>query len=165
MPSTLFCFIDLGVLFQALSSATYPYYAAAAAAAAAAAGVAGVGGVGGVGGAGQLGYWYPPQSYPTTATQMQAGGFLQGMQGYTYGQFAGYQQAQYMGWERYFRTTISNELLPSEIYFSFFFLFYLKSKSNDICRYERDELRRSNASRRRGLTVVFCFGKLRRLVD
>ncbi|KAL6262726.1 hypothetical protein P5V15_005518 [Pogonomyrmex californicus] len=81
---------------QALSSATYPYYAAAAAAAAAAAGVAGVGGVGGVGGAGQLGYWYPPQSYPTTATQMQ-GGFLQGMQGYTYGQFAGYQQAQYMG--------------------------------------------------------------------
>ncbi|KAF7409840.1 hypothetical protein HZH68_004221 [Vespula germanica] len=81
----------------ALSSATYPYYAAAAAAAAAAAGVAGVGGVGGVGGAGQLGYWYPPQSYPTTATQMQAGGFLQGMQGYTYGQFAGYQQAQYMG--------------------------------------------------------------------
>ncbi|XP_047346219.1 nucleolysin TIAR-like isoform X6 [Vespa velutina] len=82
---------------QALSSATYPYYAAAAAAAAAAAGVAGVGGVGGVGGAGQLGYWYPPQSYPTTATQMQAGGFLQGMQGYTYGQFAGYQQAQYMG--------------------------------------------------------------------
>ncbi|KZC12706.1 Nucleolysin TIA-1 isoform p40 [Dufourea novaeangliae] len=82
---------------QALSSATYPYYAAAAAAAAAAAGVAGVGGVGGVGGTGQLGYWYPPQSYPTTATQMQAGGFLQGMQGYTYGQFAGYQQAQYMG--------------------------------------------------------------------
>ncbi|KAI4501983.1 hypothetical protein M0802_002665 [Mischocyttarus mexicanus] len=82
---------------QALSSATYPYYAAAAAAAAAAAGVAGVGGVGSVGGAGQLGYWYPPQSYPTTATQMQAGGFLQGMQGYTYGQFAGYQQAQYMG--------------------------------------------------------------------
>ncbi|XP_011505037.1 PREDICTED: nucleolysin TIAR isoform X2 [Ceratosolen solmsi marchali] len=82
---------------QALSSATYPYYAAAAAAAAAAAGVAGVGGVGGVGSAGQLGYWYPPQSYPTTATQMQAGGFLQGMQGYTYGQFAGYQQAQYMG--------------------------------------------------------------------
>ncbi|XP_014206372.1 nucleolysin TIAR [Copidosoma floridanum] len=82
---------------QALSSATYPYYAAAAAAAAAAAGVAGVGGVGGVSSAGQLGYWYPPQSYPTTATQMQAGGFLQGMQGYTYGQFAGYQQAQYMG--------------------------------------------------------------------
>ncbi|XP_029174063.1 uncharacterized protein LOC114942792 [Nylanderia fulva] len=84
-------------LLNALSSATYPYYAAAAAAAAAAAGVAGVGGVGGVGSAGQLGYWYPPQSYPTTATQMQAGGFLQGMQGYTYGQFAGYQQAQYMG--------------------------------------------------------------------
>jgi nucleolysin TIA-1/TIAR len=83
-------------LIQTLSSATYPYYAAAAAAAAAA-GVAGVGGVGGVGNAGQLGYWYPPQSYPTTATQIQAGGFLQGMQGYTYGQFAGYQQAQYMG--------------------------------------------------------------------
>ncbi|XP_023313987.1 nucleolysin TIAR isoform X3 [Trichogramma pretiosum] len=84
---------------QALSSATYPYYAAAAAAAAAAAGVAGVGGVGGVGSAGQLGYWYPPQSYPTTATQMQAGGFLQGMQGAytTYGQFAGYQPSQYMG--------------------------------------------------------------------
>ncbi|XP_046432174.1 cytotoxic granule associated RNA binding protein TIA1 isoform X3 [Neodiprion pinetum] len=84
---------------QTLTSATYPYYAAAAAAAAAAAGVAGVAGVGsGIGGAGQLGYWYPPQSYPTTATQMQAaGGFLQGMQGYTYGQFAGYQQAQYMG--------------------------------------------------------------------
>lgn len=86
---------------QTLSSATYPYYAAAAAAAAAAAGVAGVGGVGGVGNAGQLGYYmtgYPPQSYPTTATQMQAaGGFLQGMQGYTYGQFPGYQQPQYMG--------------------------------------------------------------------
>lgn len=93
----LFSISLIFVLFQALSSATYPYYAAAAAAAAAAAGVAGVGGVGGVGGAGQLGYWYPPQSYPTTATQMQAGGFLQGMQGYTYGQFAGYQQAQYMG--------------------------------------------------------------------
>ena len=96
MPLLLFISLII-VLFQALSSATYPYYAAAAAAAAAAAGVAGVGGVGGVGGAGQLGYWYPPQSYPTTATQMQAGGFLQGMQGYTYGQFAGYQQAQYMG--------------------------------------------------------------------
>ncbi|XP_046658381.1 nucleolysin TIAR-like isoform X2 [Homalodisca vitripennis] len=44
----------------------------------------------------QLGYWYP-QSYPTTAAaaaQMQ-GQFLQGMQGYTYGQF-GYQQG-YMG--------------------------------------------------------------------
>ncbi|XP_063981104.1 nucleolysin TIAR isoform X3 [Diachasmimorpha longicaudata] len=82
---------------QPLSSATYPYYAAAAAQLAAAA-AGGVGSVGGVGGAGQLSYWYPPQSYPTTAaTQMQAGGFLQGMQGYTYGQFAGYQQAQYMG--------------------------------------------------------------------
>ncbi|GJQ68126.1 hypothetical protein Trydic_g10713 [Trypoxylus dichotomus] len=43
----------------------------------------------------QLGYWYP-QSFPTaTAAQMQ-GQFLQGMQGYTYGQFAGYQQS-YMG--------------------------------------------------------------------
>ncbi|KAK7863515.1 hypothetical protein R5R35_009064 [Gryllus longicercus] len=46
----------------------------------------------------QMGYWYP-QSYPTTAAtaaaaQMQ-GQFLQGMQGYTYGQF-GYQQG-YMG--------------------------------------------------------------------
>lgn len=37
----------------------------------------------------QLGYWYP-QSYPPAATQMQ-GQFLQGMQGYAYGQF-GYQQ-------------------------------------------------------------------------
>nr|CAD7423727.1 unnamed protein product [Timema monikensis] len=46
----------------------------------------------------QMGYWYP-QSYPATAAtaaaaQMQ-GQFLQGMQGYTYGQF-GYQQG-YMG--------------------------------------------------------------------
>lgn len=40
----------------------------------------------------QLGYWYP-QSYP--ATQLQ-GQFLQGVQGYTYGQFAGYQQG-YLG--------------------------------------------------------------------
>ncbi|XP_050420484.1 nucleolysin TIAR-like isoform X2 [Adelges cooleyi] len=40
----------------------------------------------------QLGYWYP-QSYP--ATQLQ-GQFLQGVQGYTYGQF-GYQQAGYLG--------------------------------------------------------------------
>lgn len=39
----------------------------------------------------QLGYWYP-QSYP--ATQLQ-GQFLQGVQGYTYGQF-GYQQG-YLG--------------------------------------------------------------------
>lgn len=43
----------------------------------------------------QLGYWYP-QTFPTaTAAQIQ-GQFLQGMQGYTYGQFAGYQQS-YMG--------------------------------------------------------------------
>lgn len=92
--------LSLLLNLQTLSSATYPYYAAAAAAAAAAAGVAGVGGVGGVGNAGQLGYYmtgYPPQSYPATATQMQAGGFLQGMQGYTYGQFPGYQQPQYIG--------------------------------------------------------------------
>lgn len=42
----------------------------------------------------QLGYWYP-QTYPAAAAQIQ-GQFLQGMQGYTYGQFAGYQQS-YMG--------------------------------------------------------------------
>ncbi|XP_045482918.1 nucleolysin TIA-1 isoform X6 [Harmonia axyridis] len=43
----------------------------------------------------QVGYWYP-QSFPAaTAAQMQ-GQFLQGMQGYSYGQFAGYQQS-YMG--------------------------------------------------------------------
>uniref|UniRef100_A0A8W7P8S4 RRM domain-containing protein n=1 Tax=Anopheles coluzzii TaxID=1518534 RepID=A0A8W7P8S4_ANOCL len=46
------------------------------------------------------GYWYPPApAYPATpapaATPLQ-GQFLQGMQGYTYGQFAGYQQG-YMG--------------------------------------------------------------------
>lgn len=112
------------MLFQALSSATYPYYAAAAAAAAAAAGVAGVGGVGGVGGAGQLGYWYPPQSYPTTATQMQAGGFLQGMQGYTYGQFAGYQQAQYMGWERSnFQKLTSSRIISNKLVRNKFFSF------------------------------------------
>ncbi|KAF6199544.1 hypothetical protein GE061_007570 [Apolygus lucorum] len=40
----------------------------------------------------QLGYWYP-QSYPAAAaaTAQMQGQFLQGMQGYTYGQF-GYQQ-------------------------------------------------------------------------
>ncbi|XP_019867942.2 cytotoxic granule associated RNA binding protein TIA1 isoform X2 [Aethina tumida] len=43
----------------------------------------------------QLGYWYP-QSFPTTAAAQMQGQFLQGMQGYTYGQFAGYQQS-YMG--------------------------------------------------------------------
>ncbi|XP_044765661.1 nucleolysin TIA-1 isoform X2 [Coccinella septempunctata] len=43
----------------------------------------------------QVGYWYP-QGFPAaTAAQMQ-GQFLQGMQGYSYGQFAGYQQS-YMG--------------------------------------------------------------------
>ncbi|XP_055376499.1 cytotoxic granule associated RNA binding protein TIA1 [Condylostylus longicornis] len=47
------------------------------------------------------GYWYPPAptAYPTApapSTPLQAGQFLQGMQGYTYGQFAGYQQG-YMG--------------------------------------------------------------------
>lgn len=46
------------------------------------------------------GYWYPPApaAYPTTpapTTPLQ-GQYLQGMQGYTYGQFAGYQQ-QFMG--------------------------------------------------------------------
>lgn len=45
------------------------------------------------------GYWYPPApTYPTTpapAAPIQ-GQFLQGMQGYAYGQFAGYQQG-YMG--------------------------------------------------------------------
>ncbi|KAF4517816.1 hypothetical protein B566_EDAN008922 [Ephemera danica] len=47
----------------------------------------------------QMGYWYP-QGYPAAAAAAQIQGqFLQGMQGYTYGQF-GYQQAaaaQYMG--------------------------------------------------------------------
>ncbi|XP_022900769.1 cytotoxic granule associated RNA binding protein TIA1 isoform X2 [Onthophagus taurus] len=44
----------------------------------------------------QLGYWYP-QSFPTTAAAAQMQGqFLQGIQGYAYGQFAGYQQS-YMG--------------------------------------------------------------------
>ncbi|XP_015836561.1 cytotoxic granule associated RNA binding protein TIA1 isoform X3 [Tribolium castaneum] len=43
----------------------------------------------------QLGYWYP-QSFPTAAAAQMQGQFLQGMQGYTYGQFAGYQQS-YMG--------------------------------------------------------------------
>lgn len=46
------------------------------------------------------GYWYPPApTYPTTpapAAPLQ-GQFLQGMQGYAYGQFAGYQQG-YMGY-------------------------------------------------------------------
>ncbi|KAK4872085.1 hypothetical protein RN001_016209 [Aquatica leii] len=45
----------------------------------------------------QLGYWYP-QSYPSAAAaaaQIQ-GQYLQGMQGYGYGQYSGYQQP-YMG--------------------------------------------------------------------
>lgn len=46
------------------------------------------------------GYWYPPApTYPTTPAPAAApiqGQFLQGMQGYAYGQFAGYQQG-YMG--------------------------------------------------------------------
>nr|CAD7397391.1 unnamed protein product [Timema cristinae]CAD7425237.1 unnamed protein product [Timema monikensis] len=45
----------------------------------------------------QMGYWYPQtyQASAATAAQMQ-GQYLQGMQGYPYGQFAGYQQ-NYMG--------------------------------------------------------------------
>lgn len=47
------------------------------------------------------GYWYPPAptAYPATPTPAAPlqGQYLQGMQGYTYGQFAGYQQAGYMG--------------------------------------------------------------------
>jgi nucleolysin TIA-1/TIAR len=46
------------------------------------------------------GYWYPPApTYPAAPapTAPIQGQFLQGMQGYTYGQFAGYQQAGYMG--------------------------------------------------------------------
>lgn len=60
-------------LFQALTSTQYPYGAYGQ----------------------QLGYWYP-QSFPTAAAAQMQGQFLQGMQGYTYGQFAGYQQS-YMG--------------------------------------------------------------------
>lgn len=45
------------------------------------------------------GYWYPPAptypAAPAPSAPLQ-GQFLQGMQGYTYGQFAGYQQG-YMG--------------------------------------------------------------------
>ena len=55
----------------------------------------------------QLGYWYP-QSYPTTAAQMQ-GQFLQGMQGYTYGQY-GYQQG-YMGCVRHTFNFVCNYLI------------------------------------------------------
>lgn len=46
------------------------------------------------------GYWYPPApTYPAAPAPSAPiqGQFLQGMQGYTYGQFAGYQQAGYMG--------------------------------------------------------------------
>ncbi len=46
------------------------------------------------------GYWYPPAptypAAPAPSAPLQ-GQFLQGMQGYTYGQFAGYQQG-YMGY-------------------------------------------------------------------
>lgn len=73
---------------QALAQG-FPFGSAAAAAAAAAA-------------YGQqvAGYWYPPApTYPAAApaSALQPGQFLQGMQGFTYGQFAGYQQAGYMG--------------------------------------------------------------------
>lgn len=64
---------QIGLLFQALTSTQYPYGAYGQ----------------------QLGYWYP-QSFPTAAAAQMQGQFLQGMQGYTYGQFAGYQQS-YMG--------------------------------------------------------------------
>lgn len=53
----------------------------------------------------QLGYWYP-QTYPTTTAAQMQGQFLQGMQGYAYGQFAGYQQS-YMGYD-----TINVKELP-----------------------------------------------------
>ncbi|KAK5639587.1 hypothetical protein RI129_012079 [Pyrocoelia pectoralis] len=44
----------------------------------------------------QLGYWYP-QSYPTAAAAAQIQGqYIQGIQGYGYGQYGGYQQP-YMG--------------------------------------------------------------------
>lgn len=49
----------------------------------------------------QVGYWYPQAAAPTAAYQTPAAHLQtqwQGMQGYTYGQFAGYQQAAgYMG--------------------------------------------------------------------
>lgn len=47
------------------------------------------------------GYWYPPApTYPAAPAPSAPiqGQFLQGMQGYAYGQFAGYQQAGYMGY-------------------------------------------------------------------
>lgn len=48
------------------------------------------------------GYWYPHTAAPTTAYQATPAAHLQsqwqGMQSYAYGQFAGYQQAGYMGW-------------------------------------------------------------------
>ncbi|XP_001994811.2 nucleolysin TIA-1 isoform X1 [Drosophila grimshawi] len=74
---------------QALAQG-FPFGSAAAAAAAAAAAY----------GQQVAGYWYPPApTYPTAApaSALQPGQFLQGMQGFTYGQFAGYQQASYMG--------------------------------------------------------------------
>lgn len=49
----------------------------------------------------QVGYWYPqaaPATYPATPTAAHLQSQWQGMQQYAaYGQFAGYQQAGYMG--------------------------------------------------------------------
>lgn len=51
----------------------------------------------------QVGYWYPqaaaPATYSTTPTAHLQSQW-QGMQGYAYGQFAGYQQAGYMGYDK-----------------------------------------------------------------
>ncbi|XP_055922750.1 cytotoxic granule associated RNA binding protein TIA1-like, partial [Eupeodes corollae] len=71
---------------QALSQAGFPFGTAAAAAAY---------------GQQVAGYWYPsaptyPAAAPAPTNALQAGQFLQGMQGYAYSQFAGYQQG-YMG--------------------------------------------------------------------
>lgn len=70
---------------QALNQAGYPYVGAAAAAAAAAYGQ-------------QLGCWYSPTTAavtPATAASVQ-NQYLQGIQGYHFGQYGGYQQG-YMG--------------------------------------------------------------------
>lgn len=48
----------------------------------------------------QVGYWYPQAAAPATYSATPAAHLQsqwQGMQGYAYGQFAGYQQAGYMG--------------------------------------------------------------------
>lgn len=46
----------------------------------------------------QMGYWYPQAGYPAAASAAQMQNqFLQGMQGYSYGNF-GYQQG-YMGYD------------------------------------------------------------------